>query len=144
MHIYFFRFLDGRNDSTEPTYRTQADIQIERLTQSHIQRTDSSSYWSCQRPLDAYQIFTESIHRSFRQPFTGLFECFATCQHFFPFDGAFTAVSQLNSFVYNLLTHRSYLRSHSITFYKRNCYTIGHNQPTVLHIDLTHNLFIVF
>ena len=51
VHIHFLRFFNRRNYSTEPAYRTQANIQIECLTQSNVQRTNASAYRCSKRAL---------------------------------------------------------------------------------------------
>ena len=56
--------------SAEPTYGAQTHIQIQRLAQSHIQGTDTTSYRSSQRTFYAHTIFLESLHRLIRQPGT--------------------------------------------------------------------------
>ena len=144
MHIHLFRFFDWRNHSFEPTDRAQADIQVKRLTQGYIQGTDTPTHWSSQRSLDTDQILAESLHRSLRQPFTGLLERLSSGQYFFPFDGALAVIGSLHRRIDNLLTYRGNFRPHTVSFDKRNRYLIGNYQFPVFHIYFTHNHVLLF
>ena len=140
MHVHLLGFLQRRSHSLEPTDRTQADVQIQCLAQGHIQGTDTSSHRSGQRSLDTDQILAESLHRSLRQPFTGLLERLSSGQYFFPFDGALAVIGSLHRRIDNLLTYRGNFRPHTVSFDKRNCHLIGNHQLPVFHIYFTHTV----
>ena len=125
-HVHFFRCFHRRMNALIPTDRTQTNIQIQSLAQSHVQRTDSTADRGRQRPLDADQIFLESLHRFIRQPRTCLVESAFARQHFFPFNPTFAAVCFLNSRVHNGLHRRSHFRSYSVSGNIRYDRHIGH------------------
>ena len=116
-HIHLLRLFEWRNNTLIPTYRTLADIQIKRLTQCHVQRTDTTAHRSGQRTFNTYQILLKCFQRSLRQPFTSLLKSLSAGQHLFPFNAALAYVGQLY-------------------FDKRNHYVIGNHQFPVLHIHL--------
>ena len=123
VHVDLLRIFQRRNHSLEPAYRTQTDIQVECLAQSHIQRTDSPAYRSRQRSLDTYQVFAESLHRSFRKPFSRLLVSFLSCQDLHPLNGTLAFISQFHSLVHNLLTSRCQFRTDPVAFNKWNSNT---------------------
>ena len=138
VHVDLLRLLDGRDHALEPTYGTQADIQVERLAQRHVQRADATAHRCRQRSLDANQVLAERLHRGFGQPLTGLFERLSARQHLFPFDGATALVSQFHCLVHNFLTYRSDFRSYPIAFNERHGHLVRDYQLSLLHIYFTH------
>ena len=52
-HIHTFGVLNGRVNTLEPSHGALANIEVERLAQSHIQRAHATTNWGCERALDA-------------------------------------------------------------------------------------------
>ena len=121
MHIHLLRFFYRGYHSAEPTYGAQTHIQIQRLAQSHIQGTDTTSYRSSQRTFYAHTIFLESLHRLIRQPGTCFVESTFTCQYFHPFYFMFIAIRLLHGCIHYGLHSRSNFHSHSVSCNIRYC-----------------------
>ena len=134
MHIDLLGFLNRRNHPLEPTNRTQTYEQIELLTQSHVQRTDTPTDRSGQRTLDTNLIGSESLHRFIRQPAPGLFKSLLTGQHLFPQNGPAVSIGFFQSSPHHALSRRRNFGTYTVPFNKRNFHLIGHLKPA-LRID---------
>ena len=144
IHIDFFRLFDRCHNSTEPTYRTEADIEVKGLPKSNVQRTDATADRRCQRAFDPDHIFAESLHRLVGQPTADLLEGFFACQYFLPFDHSLAAIRPANRFIDNALANWCNLRTYSISLYKGNDDFIGDKEGPVLFCYLIHNLILYF
>ena len=144
IHINFFRLFDRCHNSTEPTYRTEADIEVEGLPECDVQRTDATADRRCQRAFDPDHIFAESLHRLVGQPTAGLLEGFFACQYFLPFDHSLAAIRPAYRFIDNTLANWCNLRTYSISLYKGNDDFIGDKEGPVLFCYLIHNLILYF
>ena len=60
----------------EVAHRSLADIQVQRLAQSHIQRANAAANRRGQRAFDANQKLLECLHGLIRQPGAELRVCF--------------------------------------------------------------------
>ena len=67
-HVGFLGLAQRRWHAFEVAHRAQADIQIELLTQSHVQRADTATDRRCQRALDRHYVILQNLQRFFRQP----------------------------------------------------------------------------
>ena len=92
-HVHLLRAFDRRRHAGEILHRAQADVEVQHLTQGHIQRTNATAHGRGQRSLDTHEIFAESVHRVIGQPVIELLERFFAGEDFEPGDLAFAAVS---------------------------------------------------
>ena len=104
-HIHIFGMLDRRGNARKITHRALADIQVERLAQGHIKRTDAAADGRGQRAFNAHHELGEGLHRLIRKPGLKLPESFFPGVHFHPVDLAVSAVGFLDSRIKN--AHRS-------------------------------------
>lgn len=144
IHINFFRLFDRCHNSTEPTYRTEADIEVEGLPECDVQRTDATADRRCQRAFDPDHIFAESLHRLVGQPTAGLLEGFFACQYFLPFDHSLAAIRPAYRFIDNTLANWCNLRTYSISLYKGNDDFIGDKRVPFCFVILFIILFFIF
>src|SRR5690554_4807096 len=91
-HMHLLGMQQRSHHPLEPSYRSQAHIEVELLAQGHIEGTYTFSYGSGERPLDTNQMGTECLHRLLRQPVAHIVKGFLTRQHFFPLNLSLTAV----------------------------------------------------
>ncbi len=67
-HVDVLRALHRRRHALEVAHRPLADVQVERLAQSDVERPDSAADGCRQRALDPHQEFAEGLDRFVRQP----------------------------------------------------------------------------
>ena len=60
-HVGLLRMLHGGRDAVEVADRAEADVEVELLPQSDVQRTDSAADRRGQRSLDGDQVFADRI-----------------------------------------------------------------------------------
>ena len=143
-HIHLLGMLYRAYDALEIPDRTLTHIQIECLAQCNVQRTNTASHRCHQRTFNADKIFLKRIERGLRQPFTRLLVCLTSGKHLHPFYLALTAIGFLYCRINDVLHYWGNLRTHSITFDKRNCRMIGNVQLAIfcyLHCALIDFLY---
>ena len=117
-HVGFFRLTYRGWNTFEVTNRTQANIQIQFLTQSNVQGADTAANWSGQRAFDRNYVVFQDLQCFFWQPnvravnFCGFF----TSIDFHPADFALAAVSFSNSCVNNFDHDRADINTGTIAF----------------------------
>ena len=67
-HVHLFGMLHGRRHTVEVLNRAEADVQIQKLAQGHIERPNTAADRSRKRPFDADQELLEAFDRVVRQP----------------------------------------------------------------------------
>ena len=143
VHIDLLGLFYGRDHTSEPAYGTQADIEVEFLTQSDVQRTDTASDWGCQRAFDSDTIVAEGLHGLVGQPGAGLFEGFTSGQDLFPKDSSSSVVCFFDSGVNHLLGSGRDFGTYSVSFDKGDLYFVGHQQCTGF-VDRNFTHFFVY
>ena len=93
--------LHRRRDALKIAHRALADVQVERLAQSHVEGTDAAADGRGQRAFDAHQELTEGLHGLVRQPGLELPEGLFPGVDFHPVDLAFAAVGFLDGRIEN-------------------------------------------
>ena len=67
-HIGQLRVFNRARGALIVTYRTQANVEIQLLTQRHVQRTDAAANWRRQRTFNSNTVITNQIEGFSRQP----------------------------------------------------------------------------
>ena len=92
-HVHLFGMLDGRGDAFEPAHGSQANVEVEHLTQRDVQAADAFADGRGQRAFDADEIILERLDRLIGEPVLEFLERGLPGKDFQPFDLAFAAVS---------------------------------------------------
>ena len=70
----------------EPTDRPEAHVEIEQLTERHVQRAEPAADRRGEGTLDPDQMLPEGLHCLIRQPIAGLVEGLLASEDLFPLD----------------------------------------------------------
>src|SRR5262249_8675509 len=92
-HVYVLRYADGRRNTIEVAYRSNASVQIEYLTERDVEASDSTAYRCCQGSFDRNHEFGDGFNRIVGQPLPKLIKSFFARKDFVPDDLAAAAVS---------------------------------------------------
>ena len=101
----------------EPAHGAQADVEVEELTKSHVERTNAATNRRREWALDANQVVAECFDGLVGKPITGFVEGLLTSQHFNP--GNFLAVL-LGRCVKHQLGRWPNVDTSSVAFNERN------------------------
>ena len=118
-HVYFLRLFHWRDYAFIPAHRAQAHIQVERLTQRHVQRTDAAAHRRSQRSLNAYLMLPERLHCLFRQPRAGFMKRPFARRNLFPLYAPAAPIGFFQGCVHNGPHGRGHLCPNSVTRNKR-------------------------
>ena len=91
-HIDLTRVLHRRRHASEPLHRTEADVEVELLTEGDVEGTDAAAGRRGQRALNADEVVAESGERRLRQPVAGRLEGLLACENLEPLDLALAGV----------------------------------------------------
>ena len=139
-HVCFFWFAHWGWHAFEITDWTQANVQIEFLTQSNVQGTDTATNWCCQRTFDRNNVFFQYFQCFFWQPnvwainFCGFF----TCIDFHPADFTLASICFCNRSIHYLDHDRADIHTSSITLDKWDDWIVRNIQR---EISIDGNLF---
>ncbi|MCY1174545.1 hypothetical protein D9M73_147510 [compost metagenome] len=117
-HVDITRFLDRARHAFEPAHRAQADVQVELLTQGHVQGTDAATDRGGQRALDGNHVILDRVQGFLRQPGVLIVNLsrFLPGVHFHPGNLAFATVGLLNSSIDNLDHDRADVDTNAVAF----------------------------
>src|SRR5690606_3929206 len=103
-HVGLLGFADGRRNTLEVLDGTQADVEVELLTQCHVQGTDATAHGRGQRALDGYDVVAHRFEGFLRQPDVGAVDIggLFPCIDFHPVNLALAAVGLGNRSVHHL------------------------------------------
>ena len=133
--MHFFRLEQGSGYPLEPAHGTQADVQIQFLTQCYIQRAYAFTYGRSEWSFYSHPIMTESLHGFSRKPGSGFIKCFLTGKYFQPVNFSLSVIRFFNRFICDFFYRSPYFLSDTITFDKWNDRIIRNNQFVVFLID---------
>src|SRR5688572_31918816 len=129
--------LDRRRHAVEIAHRTLADVKVEELAQTDVERRHTAADRRRERTFDADEKLGECRHGLFMQPAIVLFEGLFTGVNFHPADFLFALVSLVHGSVEN--THRGApdIATRAVTFNEWNDRIVGNLKLLVgSHSDL--------
>ena len=121
-HVDVARLFHRARHAFEPTHRAQADVQVELLTQGHVQRADTATDRSGQRAFDGDHVILDRVEGFLGQPGVLIINLggFFPGVDFHPGDLALAAVGLFNSSIDNLDHHRTDVDTNTVTFDEGN------------------------
>ncbi len=136
-HVDMLRMLHRRRHAVEILHRTLADVEIEQLAQTDVERRHAAANGRRQRPFDTDEKFRERGHGLFMQPAIVLLEGFLTGVHFHPADFLFALVSFFHCRVEDAHGCTPDIAARAVAFDKGNNRIVGNLQLFVgSHGDL--------
>ena len=135
-HVHFFGVLHGARYALEPAHRAQANIEIQLLSQGHVQAGDAAADGRGQRTFDAHQIVAAGLHCGFGKPVVELLVALLTSEDFHPLDLAFPTIGLGHRRVEHAHRGPPDIRACSITFDERDDGAIRNMQFSIFNADL--------
>ena len=137
-HIGFRWVFQWRRHASEIAHRAHALIQVEFLTQCHVQRTDTAADWGGHWAFDRHGIFFQCVKCFFWQPFISTVDAggFFTSIHFHPMNFLLATIGFRNSSINHIFHHRSDIDTNTIAFDERN--------NRIVRNGLTRDNFLAF
>ena len=132
-HVSQIRTLDRARGPFVVTDRAQADVEIQLLTQGHVEGANTATDRRGQRALDGHAIFTNEIQGFGRQPGTFAINMsrFLAGIDLHPGDLALALVGFLDRSIHHIQHGRGYVNTYAIPFDKRNDRMVGNLQLAV-------------
>src|SRR5439155_6750292 len=134
-HVHFFRMLHGRRNAGEVLNGPEADVEVEHLTERHVERADAAAHRRGERTFDADEEFLERIDGVVGQPVVELLESGFACEHFEPGGLAFAAVGLVHGGVEHALTGGPDVRPRAVAADKREDWVVRNVKFAVLNGD---------
>ncbi|MNF77114.1 hypothetical protein D3C84_592520 [compost metagenome] len=132
-HVHVLRLLYRARHAFEPAHRTQADIQIQLLAQSHVQGADAATDRRGQRPLDGNHVVTHRVQGFLGQPGVLVVHLGSLLAgvDLHPGDLALAAVGLLHGGIDHLDHHRTDIDTDAVAFDERDDRVVRHIQGHV-------------
>ncbi|MNS57298.1 hypothetical protein D3C72_901810 [compost metagenome] len=129
-HVGQLGVLDRARGPFVVTNRTQADVEIQLLTQGHVEGANTATDRGGQRALDGHAVFTNEIQGFGRQPGTFAIDMsrFLAGINLHPGDLALALVGFLDRSVHHVQHGRGHVHTDTIPFDKRNDGVVGNVQ----------------
>ncbi|MNM39251.1 hypothetical protein D3C81_500230 [compost metagenome] len=129
-HVGQLGVLDRARGPFVVTNRAQADVEIQLLTQGHVEGANTATDRGGQRALDGHAVFTNEIQGFGRQPGTFAIDMsrFLAGINLHPGDLALALVGFLDRSVHHVQHGRGHVHTDTIPFDKRNDGIVGNLQ----------------
>ena len=132
-HVGLFRLFQRRWHALEVLHGAQAHVQIQLLTQGHVQRADAAAHGRGERAFDGHHVVAHGLQGFVGQPHIGAVDAggLLAREHFHPLDLALAAVGLGHGSIHHLDHHGRDVAAHAIAFNERDDGLIGHVQRHV-------------
>ena len=124
-HVDKLRMLDRRRHAVEVAYGPQANVEIEQLTQSDVERSHAAADRSGQRPLDADKKLGERRYGFFVQPAIVLLKRLLARIDFHPVDFLFALVGFFHGCIEHARRSAPNIAAGAVAFDIRNDWVVG-------------------
>jgi hypothetical protein len=132
--------LHRRRHAAIPAHRTQADEQIQQLTQRNVQRSDAAADRRRQRAFDADVVLAKGLDGFVRQPVVELLEGFLARVDFLPRNFFSPSVRLLDGGVEDAHAGAPDVAAGAIAFDERNDRIVRHDESSGAEADCVgHN-----
>ena len=141
-HIGLLWLFDRAGHAVKVLDGAQADVQVELLAQSHIQRTDAAAHGGSQGTLDRHHVIANGVQGFFGQPDVRAVHIgrLLAGEHFHPMDLALAAVGLGHGSVHHFKHHRRDVQAGTVAFNVRNDGLVWHVQGQIA----VHSDFLAF
>ena len=134
-HVHEVGALNGAVHAAEIAHGALANIQVELLPQSDVQRPYSAAYWGCEGALYSHKILPERVESLLRQPAAGLVKGLLSRKNLHPGDSARAPVRLFDRRVEHAHGRPPNVGAYAVALDKGDYGIGGHVQPAVADCD---------
>ena len=129
-HVGLVGLAHRRGHAVEVLHGPQADVEVELLTQGHVERADAAANRRGERALDGDDVFTQHVQRLVGQPHVGTIDLGGLLAgvDLHPVDLALAAIGLLHGGIHHLQHHRRDVEAGAIPL------DVGHD-GVVRHVE---------